>query len=84
MTGPRRIEIHLDAVTVDRAVVDRAADDGDTDLATAQAFARAVEQRVQLLLAGQESPRGQRRRGPAGRTAAAIVAAMGRPTGETW
>ena len=46
MTGPRRIEIHLDTVTVDRAVVDRASDDGDPDLATAQAFARAVEQRV--------------------------------------
>ena len=83
MTGPRRIEIHLDTVTVDRAVVDRAADDGDPDLATAQAFARAVEQRVQLLLAGEESPRSQRLRGPAGRAAAAIVAAMGRPTGGT-
>jgi len=82
MTGPRRIEIHLDTVTVDRAVVDRAADDRDPDLATAQAFARAVEQRVELLLAG-ESPRSQRLRGPAGRAAAAIVAAMGRPTGGT-
>ena len=82
MTGPRRIEIHLDTVTVDRAVVDRAADDGDPDLATAQAFARAVEQRVELLLAG-ESPRSQRLRGPAGRAAAAIVAAMGHPTGGT-
>ena len=83
MTGPRRIEIHLATVIVDRAVVDRAVDDGDTDLATAQAFARAVEQRVQLLLAGQQSPRVQRLHGPADRAAAAIVAAMGRPTGGT-